>query len=66
MFDVSNEVCLILATGFLGTSNYKTFIKKNLFVVCPKALTRTKKRRKKRMAIAKLFVLHANAINGSF
>ena len=41
-------------------TNYKTFIKK-LLAVCPKALTRRRKRRKKRMANCKLFAWHAHA-----
>ena len=42
-------------------TNDKKFLKK-LLTVRPKALTRRRKIRQKREAIAKRFVLHANAI----
>ena len=42
-------------------TNQKTFIKKHL-AVCAKALTRKRKRRKKRMTVAKPFAVHASTI----
>ena len=59
-FDVSNEIFPPLVIRFLVT-NYKTFEK--IFGGLSKSTNEKEKEKKKRMGIAKLFVLHPNATN---